>query len=74
MNVALILFPLAFPHDLITNHNAVHHLRPAPSRAPCAIKGRCLRNEVIRVNSKNGDVCTWRGKTKCEWDNWRGSN
>lgn len=39
MNVTPIVFPLAFPHDLKTNHNAVHRLRPAPSRAPLRHKG-----------------------------------
>lgn len=65
-------FPLTLA--LITNYKQAYIIHPAHSPAPCAIKGRCLTNEVIGVNSKNGDVCSRRGATKSEWDYFRPPN
>lgn len=53
---------------ITTNRIPVRSTGPAVSPTPCAIRRRCKADEVIGVNSKNGDVCQPRGAAQPKRD------
>lgn len=46
--------------------NTIYLLRPWQS--PLRQTGRGFRNDVIGVNSKDGDDWSWRGENMSEWN------